>query len=501
MKQVVFGIFLSLTFALSVFAKPGEIRKPNINFEASTTKNIAVIKINTKTGSNDFATKPVASVVTDARKTWGDVRDDPAPWYEDCTVTVTDGNKKEVLTKTAAKVKVRGNWTTSYDKKPFRIRFAEKQPMLGMNKGQKNRDWVLLAPYKDWSYLRDATGLYLGNMMAPGYTSDFRLAELYLNGEYWGVYIVAEQQEVCDDRVNITEPKKGYKGTDIGYFFEYDAYSPAEKNSFKINYKAKLKDINGTEIKNLQEGYTIKSTITDKSQKKFIESYMNNAWKICYDAAYNNTFQEFKADYKDIVKSKAKNSYDCVSKIIDIDSMVAAYIISEIACDPDLYYSSFYMSVDFGATGDKKIRFEAPWDFDSTMGNKKHCKDAQGLYAAAWQRDVNYNDTETFANPWMMVFVNCDWFQKLVREKWNSMQKDKILSKLVANIDFATKNYKSNFKADNKRWGHVGINNPEVSHEYCEESLACKNQADAAKRLKKWLTTRFKYLDSVWAKK
>jgi hypothetical protein len=187
MKQVVFGIFLSLTFALSVFAKPGEIRKPNINFEASTTKNIAVIKINTKTGSNDFATKPVASVVTDARKTWGDVRDDPAPWYEDCTVTVTDGNKKEVLTKTAAKVKVRGNWTTSYDKKPFRIRFAEKQPMLGMNKGQKNRDWVLLAPYKDWSYCRDMTGLYLGNMMAPGYTSDFRLAELYLNGEYWGV--------------------------------------------------------------------------------------------------------------------------------------------------------------------------------------------------------------------------------------------------------------------------------------------------------------------------
>ena len=227
---------------------------------------------------------------------------------------------------------------------------------------------------------------------------------------------------------------------------------------------------------------------------------MNNAWKICYDAAYNNTFQEFKADYKDIVKSKAKNSYDCVSKIIDIDSMVAAYIISEIACDPDLYYSSFYMSVDFGATGDKKIRFEAPWDFDSTMGNKKHCKDAQGLYAAAWQRDVNYNDTETFANPWMMVFVNCDWFQKLVREKWNSMQKDKILSKLVANIDFATKNYKSNFKADNKRWGHVGINNPEVAHEYCPESLACKNQADAAKRLKTWLTARFKYLDSVWAK-
>ena len=497
MKQVVFGIFC-LFFALAVFAKPGEIRQPNIDFEASTTKSMPVIKITSKSGSTDFATKPVAKLVTEMRKTWNDVRDDPAPWYEDCTVTVIDGNKKETLTAAAAKVKVRGNWTTSYDKKPLRIRFADKQPLLGMNKGQKNKDWVLLNVYKDWSYCRDMTGLYLGNMIAPGYTSDFRLAEVYINDQYWGVYVVTELQEVCDDRVNITEPKKDYKGTDIGYFIEYDSYAYAEKNNFKIKYGSSLKDINKKTVKNLGDGYTIKSSINDPAQIKFISDYMNNAWKICYDAAYKNKFQEFSPDYKKLVKSSSTDALDCVSKIIDMDSMVTAYVISEITCDPDLYFSSFYFDVDFGADGDKKIRFEAPWDFDSTMGNKKHAADAQGLYAAVTQWEVNHKE-QGYANPWMMVFVNCDWFQKLVREKWNSMEKDKVLSKLIANIDFVTKNYKANFDEDNKRWGHVGINNPEIAHEYCPEALACKTQTEAAEQLKTWLTARFKFLDSVWA--
>jgi len=36
------------------------------------------------------------------------------------------------------------------------------------------------------------------------------------------------------------------------------------------------------------------------------------------------------------------------------------YIINEITCDADLYFSSFYMDVDFSKDGNKKLRFEAP---------------------------------------------------------------------------------------------------------------------------------------------
>ena len=43
-----------------------------------------------------------------------------------------------------AQVKVRGNWTTSYEKKPLRIKFAEKQSMGELNGGQAFKNWLLL---------------------------------------------------------------------------------------------------------------------------------------------------------------------------------------------------------------------------------------------------------------------------------------------------------------------------------------------------------------------
>ena len=53
--------------------------------------------------------------------------------YEECTVTVKDAEGSVLIDQADADVKVRGNWTTMYNKKPFRIKFADKQSMLGLN--------------------------------------------------------------------------------------------------------------------------------------------------------------------------------------------------------------------------------------------------------------------------------------------------------------------------------------------------------------------------------
>lgn len=489
---------LALLSFTSLVAFPQKKTAPDSNFKPGISANIPVIKISSKSGNNDFVAKPVASVVTEKRKTWGEIKDDPVPYYEECKVTIVDGNKATAIDNAEAKVKVRGNWTTSYDKKPLRIRFKEKQSVLGMNEGKKNRDWVLMASYKDWSFSRDATGLYLAHMITSGYKSDFRLAEVYVNNKFWGVYVLAELQEVGKERVNITEVKKGYKNTDIGYFLEFDGYSYAEKNKFDFKAVGNLKDINGdtVDISKLESGYTIKSNITNPSQVKFIDNYVNGVWQICYEAAYNKKYLEFDKDYKNLVKSKASNARECVSKVIDIDSMVEAYILSEIVCDPDLYYSSFYFTADFGPEGNKKIYFEAPWDFDSTMGNKNFCADGKGLHAAVKQWDVSHWE-QKHCNPWMMVFVNEPWFQSAVKAKWKTIKAGKTVDKLLANIDFITKNYAKSFTEDQKVWANIG-NNELVGNELDKESAKCKNQKKAADRLKKWLKARFAYLDSVW---
>ena len=148
----------------------------------------------------------------------------PTPWYEKCTISLADGEGSLSLENLEAKVKVRGNWTTSYDKKPLRIKFDKKQNLLGLNGGKEFKDWVLLATYKDWSQLRDATAFYASKLLSADYTSDFSLVEVYVNSEYWGVYLLAEQQQVKKGRIDIAEAKKDYKGSDIGYLIEFDGY-------------------------------------------------------------------------------------------------------------------------------------------------------------------------------------------------------------------------------------------------------------------------------------
>ena len=154
------------------------------------------------------------------------------------------------------------------------------------------------------------------------------------------------------------------------------------------------------------------------------------------------------------------------------------------------------MTADFGPKGDKKLHFEAPWDFDSTMGNKNFCADGNGLYAAVKQWDVNHQE-QIYCNPWMMVFVNSDWFNKAVLDRWHAFQANKPLDKIIANIDFISTNYQANFAADQKVWKNIG-KNALIGNELCKASAACKNQQKAAARLKAWLTARFAYLDKTW---
>ena len=207
--------------------------------------DIAVISIETKNqaeGVIDFVTKPVAEHVSKSIASWTpNYKMPPAPYYEECRVTVKDKENNVTLDRVDAMVKVRGNWTTTYDKKPLRIKFVERQNILGLNEGAQTKNWVLLAQYKDGSMLRDKAALEIARELYAEdglYASDAEFVEVEINGAYWGVYLLAEMQQINADRVSITEAPKDYTGTDIGYFMEFDGYytNESELQSFHVDY-------------------------------------------------------------------------------------------------------------------------------------------------------------------------------------------------------------------------------------------------------------------------
>ncbi|MBP5445057.1 MAG: CotH kinase family protein [Acholeplasmatales bacterium] len=428
------------------------------------------------------------------------------PDYTKCLVTVINESDVVELDAKGAGVKVRGNYTKEYDKKPLRIKFDKKQAMLGLNDDPDNPDdgkyknWLLLAEYKDWSLERNSTAFYLAHLMSDYYVTDFRLVEVYINGNYWGVYLLAEQQEVKEGRVDISEYADDYEGTDIGYFLEFDGYAYQEPalQQFYVDYKP-LYDYTKTQLfSNFQRGFTIKNDLYSTAQRDFIHSYIQNVFDICYYAIYEEKYYSFNSTYTSIsLDSSLKNSYEAISKVIDVDSLVNSFLLADITCDTDTAWSSFLMDVDFSENGNKKLTFEAPWDYDSALGNTKACVSGEGEFAASIF--INAINEET-GNPWYMLFYQCDWFMNLVRDKFNSMKEKGYFTRVLNYINTLSTKYETSFNNNYTKWDNIG--HPEkTGWEQNENSRKCTTQKQAAEQLHSWLTTRINSLDKVYNKK
>ena len=417
--------------------------------------------------------------------------------YVDCKISVDRCDEEYKLTNVSAEVKVRGNATLNYEKKPIRIKFNKKTSMLGLNGGAKCKSWVLLADWKDLSMLNNDLAFYFGKTILGSdgyYSTDFRRVNVYVtDGDsevYWGVYLLVEQQQVNEYRVNITEPEDDYIGNDIGYLLEYDGYYTYEDPAlggdytFEMNYynNAPLKTLSGGTTRPRVKGYTVKNDIYADSQVEFIRSYMDNLYTIAYKAVYEHEYYTFNEDLTGIVKSNYKSAEETVSAVIDVQSLADSYILQEIACDLDVDWSSVYMDVDLSASGNKKLTFEAPWDWDSCFGVRPDVN-SSGMYAA------------NRSNPWFILFINEPWFQEIIRDKWADLYEFRVLEMALNMITESKEKGKANYEANYRRWPNCL--NP-LPGERTDALNACKSQAEAAEILYTWLYTRLNFLNDRW---
>lgn len=452
---------------------PDEILK-KYSYMPVVSNVMPIIHINTDDGSSSFATDPRRE-----DKMQGLID------YVGATVSVDNCDEKYILSNVKAEVKARGNYTLNYDKKPIRIKFEKKQSVLGLNDGKKYKNWVLLADWKDLSMLNNVISFYLGNTILGSdgfYTTDFRNVEVYINGQYWGVYLLVEQQEAKDGRMSVPEVEDGYTGIDIGYMFEYDSYYTEERDmpdgkgdpTFEINYPGTRYD---------QYGYTVKSDINHLSQLIFLKNYLENVFLIMYAAVENGNYMTFNADHTDIEQSQFTSAKEAIGSVIELESLVDTYIINEIACDPDIAWSSFYLSVDMSESGSKKLIFEAPWDFDSAYGIKKKFTDTDKLFA------------QNSENPWLSYLSKEDWFIEMVKEKWNEMMLAGVQNNTLELINRHKTVYEKYYAANYDRWEKrlTGGNGEVIS-----EINSYRSQGQAADYMHKWLSRRFDYLNSVW---
>ncbi len=395
---------------------------------------------------------PIVSIVTESGE------DIVTKDYMNAVISVSNCDEKYVLDEVSAEVKVRGNATAGYAKKPFRIKFNKKQYMLGLNDDLKAKSWVLLAEYGDSSSMKQSLALYLGQGILGEdlYCSDFIHVEVNVNGDYRGVYLLVEQQQIDENRVNINEAEEDYQGVDIGYLFELDGYYYGEDplQQFTINYEHPLTLANGTNTLNFMNGYSIKSDIYSEEQKNYLAKVVKNVYDIVYDAIYREHDDLWKSPYLTLDENgDVKKDYDittarqAVEKVVNVDSFVKTYILNQIAMDADMGWSSFLLTIDMSETGDKRLTLQAPWDFEHGFGGRNE----PFVDAVNQPYDVDWAPM-ALSNPWLMILSNEDWFRQSVYEEWTKLKEDGLFVSAINMIDQYVNLYKDYYEADHELW-------------------------------------------------
>ena len=459
------------------------------------------------------------------------------------TYSLSNCDSKYAFEGVTGGMKVRGNQTANWSKKAFRMKFDSKINLLGLNGGQKYKKWILLADAKDTTLSRSLMGLYLSQRISETETqiwvADFTPVNVYLNDQYWGFYYLCEQKEVKEGRINLPEPATGYKGVDIGYCFELDHYadsagSQGEASEFAKGadgdptFRVRYLDHEGNE--NMQQGrpsgslatgqvytYTMLSDITDcteptkhcqadyskvgsngkpsspytktsnSDQLSFIRGRMEALYTVLY-AAGKGIAKD--VDANNNVIDTTLSVQQTMEKNFDLDAWVDGYIINAVCIPPDLGYSSFYMSFDNSPTGDKRLRFDCPWDFDSNFGNRN------GLYLNS-QGDEYCDNTY---NTWLYSLSKLNFFKNMVKAKWNSIRNAQVFENMFTLLRKHFKDNDGEIQRNHYKWpqndaAHQPPNNFDEIRSPFKDPAQYKQAEDETIS---WVSKRVNYLESKW---
>ena len=282
--------------------------------------------------------------------------------FEDPSRFYTDEESLELT----GRIKGRGNTTWGMPKKPYRIKLDEKAHVFSR---WGNKDWILLANYSDKTLLRNIMAMEISRICGMSWTPMMLSVEVYVNGQYQGVYAFSDHKEIAGHRVNIEVATE----TDLegGYYLELEE---------AMDEPVCFKTVWDTPVMFHEPEYP-----TD-AQKKYVKEWFDG-----FEHALERVQGEH--DY-------AYRSY------IDVPSFINYYIIQEITKNPDgNVRKSTYLTKEKG----KPLEMYHVWDFDITLGN---CDYTNFEKPDGWQMRYVKWYNQMFHDP---------SFKKAVVDRWNEL--------------------------------------------------------------------------------
>jgi hypothetical protein len=307
------------------------------------------------------------------------------------------GNPANVYTGKAG-IEIRGSSSSGFDKKNYGLELRQSDgtdsavSLLGM---PAESDWILHGPYSDKVLVRNHLAYTLFSRLGH-YAPRTRFAELRINDQYQGVYVLLEKIKRDKNRVNIAklEPadNAGLALTG-GYIFKIDRSSDGSNNDgwysqytgssgqlvFYVFHYPKWEDI------------TVQQTAYIKSQVDSFEMALKSA------------------NYKDPVKGY--RSY------IDVQSFIDYFLLVELSKNTDGFRLSTFLHKDRDDR-DPRIHMGPVWDYDLAFGNANY---GDADITTGWK--YSYPDGGWGGNPfWWSRFMSDPWYTAQLKCRWLEMR-------------------------------------------------------------------------------
>ena len=314
--------------------------------------------------------------------------------YLQCVITIFNIDGTTDLVEAGAQIKGRGNATWYYPKQPYRIKFNSKQKVLGMN---KNKNWALLANYCDKTLLRSAIGFKTSQLIGKEYTVDSRFVVLMLNGEYLGLYQIAELIKEGSDRVNIS---------DDGFIIENSQYDDKENKFYSAvdNNFYNFKYPDDDEITELQVAYA-------KSAIDSFESVLYADDSIAFSEEYG---------YRNL---------------IDVESFAKWFLIHNVLLNVD---TNRYI-YKYDNTDSSKLFMGPVWDFEWSIGI--------GWYYG----DRPYPNHELVVSIYQERLLEDSYYKSVVKSIWEQVR-DTIKQDLIAYINGLAEDMADSIALNFQKW-------------------------------------------------
>lgn len=365
-------------------------------------------------------------------------------------------------------IKMRGNSSSRFDKKQYRLTFVDtagyrpgddlqslahvSHKVMGMS---SESEWVLNGPFLDKSLLRNYLMYNLSGELMD-WAPNVRYCEVILDGEYQGIYLMVETVKVDEDRVDLNRLNPQNIATSYMLARERVGDTAYPLDNFGT-YAGKTYNELGIVYPGTRSGRT-------EENMEYIRQDIGAFERMLYSLDYDHQTRGYKS-------------------AIDVQSFVDYFLLNEFAMNVDGGGLSTYVHKDVRSG----FVMGPVWDFNNGFDNYEYYT-------------MDYEEFYLISKPWYVMLLRDEQFVEQVITRYAQLRQG-VLSeeRLMHLIDETIAFLGPAIERNEARWGYsyddMWLDNVDTNFQPLDYDRNPRDHAHAVEQLKQSIEKRGRFLD------